>query len=556
MKNNKLGFTLIELLVVVLIIGILAAIALPMYNKAVLRSRFAALMPIVKAMNDSNEAYYLEHGRYVTNPEELPVQGKLEYPDGTELEFGPNMDYAYVSASNPAARNRYVMYQKHSGNYPGEIHCEAVTGDTLAEAICASYSNGEGIGTTLTDGYTTYIVQGTGAGFPVGAGNDNGAVVSCDAANAMGLTCNITTNEDGQQEKKICTGLGSNRYCRTKIYNEDGSYTSVSCEADSNNECTSQWRFATYDANGLKKSTRVCNSVDSNGNCTAYGGGTDYTYDANGNVLTQWSCSTSDSDGNCTAYGSGDYAGNYEYTYDANGNKLTERYCNTVDASTKTCAVHTNTGAYDYTYDANGNMLTRTGCSTVDSSTGNCTAYESRRTEYMYDADGKKLSDRVCNSVDGNGNCTSWGSGYDYKYDANGNKVATMYCSLSDSSSGNCTNYGATASSNATYDGNGKILTNRSCEKMDNSTGNCTKYRSGNYAGNYDYMYDENGNLTSQRTCSSVGSGGVCTLYYATTEYVYDDNGNQLVSQYCYGSTINTATGECITYNGPSVAMY
>ena len=58
----KKAFTLIELLVVVLIIGILAAVALPQYQKAVHRSRMAEIPIRMKSLMDTAEEYILVNG--------------------------------------------------------------------------------------------------------------------------------------------------------------------------------------------------------------------------------------------------------------------------------------------------------------------------------------------------------------------------------------------------------------------------------------------------------------------------------------------------------------
>jgi prepilin-type N-terminal cleavage/methylation domain-containing protein len=63
MKNNK-GFTLIELLVVVLIIGILAAIAVPKYQIAVEKSIMQEAILNLKAIAQANDRFFLANNRY------------------------------------------------------------------------------------------------------------------------------------------------------------------------------------------------------------------------------------------------------------------------------------------------------------------------------------------------------------------------------------------------------------------------------------------------------------------------------------------------------------
>ena len=75
------GFTLIELLVVVLIIGILAAVALPQYQKAVEKSRATQALTALATVYQAAEAYHLANGTWPTSLEELSIDLPTFSPD-------------------------------------------------------------------------------------------------------------------------------------------------------------------------------------------------------------------------------------------------------------------------------------------------------------------------------------------------------------------------------------------------------------------------------------------------------------------------------------------
>lgn len=65
------GFTLIELLIVMTIIGILASIAIPSYQRSLIKAREAVLLEDLYQMRRAIDTYFADHARYPDSLEQL-----------------------------------------------------------------------------------------------------------------------------------------------------------------------------------------------------------------------------------------------------------------------------------------------------------------------------------------------------------------------------------------------------------------------------------------------------------------------------------------------------
>ena len=150
---NKKGFTLIELLVVVLIIGILAAVALPQYFKAVEKSRSTEALSVLGSIAAAEERYRLatSDNTYTTN-----------YSD-FDISFTNN-------AGGDASGN--TLTTKNFTIVLGETSVTATrtgtagAGDTGSYTITRNYRDGR---ITCTDGGTAGMCRSLGLTNPTGA---------------------------------------------------------------------------------------------------------------------------------------------------------------------------------------------------------------------------------------------------------------------------------------------------------------------------------------------------------------------------------------------------
>ncbi len=127
-KQNKRGFTLIELLVVVLIIGILAAVAVPQYQKAVEKARAAEAITVLNTLQKAVDLYVLEHGlsedeicflggddcdEYAQLPFEIAMSNGATDPEGEGYAWYNN-DFVYYAMCGGGRCTLYAARGNHT----------------------------------------------------------------------------------------------------------------------------------------------------------------------------------------------------------------------------------------------------------------------------------------------------------------------------------------------------------------------------------------------------------------------------------------------------------